>query len=65
MPEYLFTDGPLAGQALSSDDPHTPGDRFAVEVVDIDQHPDDVPAYDYYVAALPHPQGPGLLRLAG
>ncbi|HQY34736.1 hypothetical protein [Actinotalea sp.] len=63
MPEYLFVNGPLAGQAITSNDPHTPGDLLAVEVVDVDQHPDDVPLYDYYVETLPDPQGPGRLRL--
>lgn len=65
MSEYLFVNGPLAGQAITSSDPHAPGDVLAVEVVDVVQHPDDVPLYSYRVEALPDPQGPGRLRLAG
>jgi len=65
MPEYLFVNGPLAGQAITSSDAHVPGEILAVEVVDVAQDPDAIPWYDYLVEALPDPDGPGRLRLAG
>jgi len=62
--EYEFIDGPLAGQTLASSDPHSEGEVLAVEVIDLAQHPDDVPRFDYYVEAGPVPGGLGRLRHA-
>lgn len=64
MPEYLFIDGPLAGQSLGSSDPHSAGDVLAVEVVDVAQVDDDVPTFDYYVESGPGDHVPGRLRYA-
>ncbi|WP_024287410.1 hypothetical protein [Cellulomonas sp. KRMCY2] len=62
MPEYHFIDGPLAGQTLASSEPHTEGEVLAIEVVDMDQHPDQIPRFDYYVESGPDQCRPGRLR---
>jgi hypothetical protein len=64
MPEYVFVDGPLAGQTLGSSEPHAAGDTLAVEVVDIAQCPDDIPRFDYLVESEPDECRPGRLRHA-
>ena len=64
MSEYEFIDGPLAGQTLTSSDPHREGEVLAVEVVDLAQYPDEVPRFDYYVESGPVPGENGRLRHA-
>lgn len=64
MSEYFFVDGPLAGQTLSSGELHTEGQVLAVEVVDVAQHPDRIPRFDYYVESRPDQYRPGRLRQA-
>lgn len=63
MPEFLFLDGPLAGQLLVSTDPHVEGELLEVEVVDAVQL--EVPRHPYLVSALPSHDRPGGLRHAG
>ncbi|HWS57815.1 MAG TPA: hypothetical protein VN257_04690 [Actinotalea sp.] len=64
MTLYHFVDGPLAGQTLTSSDPHTQGEVLAIGVVDILDDPDDCPSFEYLVVRLPGQEGPGLLRHA-
>ncbi len=64
MPEYLFVDGPLAGQSLNSGDPLVAGEVMAVEVVDVGQDVDDLPVFDYVLDSPPDDDEPGLLRHA-
>ena len=61
MTLYHFVDGPLAGQSLSSYDPHIEGEVLTIEVVDVLDDPDR-PLLEYYVAQVPGEHGPGQLR---
>jgi hypothetical protein len=63
MPEYLLTDGPLSGRRFSTSDVLAQGEAHFVEVVDVCQHADDVPRYEYYVDRAPAGLAPGRLRL--
>lgn len=64
MSEYEFVDGPLAGQSLTSSEPHLEGEVLAVEVIDLAQYPEEVPRFDYYVESPPLPGANGRLRHA-
>ena len=61
-PQYVFLDGPLAGQSLSSPDAHLDGDRIDVGVVDVFQSVDEAPSYLYAVDAQARSGNPGRLR---
>jgi hypothetical protein len=62
MPDYVFLDGPFAGQTLGSVETHAEGDLLVVEVVDVDLDPDATELHDYRVEAGAGDHGPGLLR---
>ena len=62
MLEYLFVDGPLAGQSLGSSEAHHPGEVLSVEVVDVIQGPEDQTHFAYYVESGPDRCRPGRLR---
>ncbi|NTW41279.1 MAG: hypothetical protein HGA44_15635 [Cellulomonadaceae bacterium] len=62
VPDYVFVDGPLAGQTLLSDETHDEGELVAIEVMDVAQEPELIPRYDYYVETLADLDAPGTLR---
>lgn len=62
MPEYVFVDGPLAGQSLGSSDPLVAGELLAVEVVDVGQGLGGVPMFEYVVDVEADEDEPGVLR---
>lgn len=62
--EYVFVDGPLAGQVLGSSEIHVAGDALVIEVVDVGQMPDGIPRFDYVVESAPWESQPGRLRHA-
>ena len=64
MSEYVFVDGPLAGQVLGSSEVHVAGDALVIEVVDVAQMPDRIPRFDYVVECEPGEGRPGRLRHA-
>ena len=68
MPDYLFADGPFAGQVLGTREVHVEGDLMAVEVVDVELAIDalDRPVtHDYRVETAAADQLPGLLKHLG
>lgn len=59
--EYVFLDGPLAGQVLSVTDVHADGDRIEVGVVDVLDSA-DTPSFVYRVNSSARHPDPGTLR---
>lgn len=62
MPDYVFLDGPFAGQTLGSLDTHTEGELLVVELVDVDLDPDVSELHDYRVESCAGAGSPGFLR---
>lgn len=62
MPDYVFLDGPFAGQVLGSLETHAEGELLAVELVDVDLDPDVTELHDYRVESGADGHEPGLLR---
>lgn len=62
MPDYVFLDGPFAGQTLGSPDAHTEGELLVVELVDVGLDADVSQLHDYRVESCADAETPGLLR---
>lgn len=63
MANYYCVDGPLAGQATELSGV-VPTVAIVFEVVDFDQHPEDVPQHHYVVEASATDDEPGRLRFS-
>lgn len=64
MTDYVFLDGPLAGQTTSLTAEGV-GDAILVEVAGYDEDPATVPGLTYVVDTRPTVQGVGQLRFVG
>lgn len=63
MRDFVFVDGPLAGQTTSLDD-QAPGEVILVEVVDFNEDPLTLPRFEYLIESNASQERPGELRFA-